>query len=89
MRRDVGRGYVRARRGIPPRRYAVRSLPGGEFTGEGGFQTRPYEPQQPATPQPTSKPIPLLGGVPPAGGRVVPPQGVPRNPRPTLQSPPL
>ncbi|MDR0935452.1 MAG: hypothetical protein LBM98_02085 [Oscillospiraceae bacterium] len=64
MRRDVGRSYVRARRGEPPRRFAVRSLPRGEFTGEGGFETRPY-----VSP---SKPIPLLGGVPPAGGGVVP-----------------
>jgi hypothetical protein len=32
------------------------------------------------SPVPPSKPIPLLGGVPPAGGGVVPPAG--RNPRP-------
>ncbi|MDR0935987.1 MAG: hypothetical protein LBM98_04815 [Oscillospiraceae bacterium] len=29
------------RRGEPPRRYAA-PLPRGEFTGEGGFETRPY-----------------------------------------------
>ncbi|MDR0937229.1 MAG: hypothetical protein LBM98_11165 [Oscillospiraceae bacterium] len=52
--------------GKPPRRYAA-PLPIGEFTGEGGFETRPY-----VSP---SKPIPLLGGVPPAGGGVVSPQG--------------
>ncbi|MDR0935926.1 MAG: hypothetical protein LBM98_04505 [Oscillospiraceae bacterium] len=36
-------GAPRARRGEPPRRYAA-PLPGGEFTGEGGFETRPYVP---------------------------------------------
>ncbi|MDR0936084.1 MAG: hypothetical protein LBM98_05305 [Oscillospiraceae bacterium] len=64
----------RARGTTPPPTAAP--LPRGEFTGEGGFETRPYAP--PA--QPTSKPIPLCGGVPPAGGRVVSPAG--RNPRP-------
>jgi hypothetical protein len=38
----VDDGRVRARRGIPPRRYAA-PLSRGEFTGEGGFETRPYE----------------------------------------------
>jgi hypothetical protein len=32
LRRDGGRGLRRARRGKPPRRYAVRSLPRGEWT---------------------------------------------------------
>ncbi|MDR0935493.1 MAG: hypothetical protein LBM98_02290 [Oscillospiraceae bacterium] len=44
LRRDGGRGYVRARRGEPPRRYAA-PLPRGEFTGEAS-----------AIPQPPSKP---------------------------------
>ncbi|MDR0937396.1 MAG: hypothetical protein LBM98_12035 [Oscillospiraceae bacterium] len=35
-------------------------------------------------PQTPSNPIPLLGGVPPAGGGVVSPAG--RNPRPNLSS---
>ncbi|MDR0936290.1 MAG: hypothetical protein LBM98_06385 [Oscillospiraceae bacterium] len=47
LRRDGGRSYVRARRGEPPRRFAP-PLPRGEFTGEGGFETRPYV--APATP---------------------------------------
>ncbi|MDR0936341.1 MAG: hypothetical protein LBM98_06660 [Oscillospiraceae bacterium] len=90
MRRDGGRGYVRARRGTPPRRYAA-PLPRGEFTGEGGFETRPYgNPGEARCVAPTlgsasiatrvCAPIPLLGGVPPAGGGVVSPAG--RNPRP-------
>ncbi|MDR0936867.1 MAG: hypothetical protein LBM98_09320 [Oscillospiraceae bacterium] len=76
LRRDGGRGRDRARRGEPPRRYAA-PLPRGEFTGEGGFETRPYVP--------SSKPIPLLGGVPPAGGGVVPPRRARSCPRPNLR----
>ncbi|MDR0935205.1 MAG: hypothetical protein LBM98_00820 [Oscillospiraceae bacterium] len=46
VRRDGGRGYVaRDKNGIPPRRYAA-PLPRGEFTGEGGFETRPYVPRR-------------------------------------------
>ncbi|MDR0936054.1 MAG: hypothetical protein LBM98_05155 [Oscillospiraceae bacterium] len=46
-------GRVRARRGEPPRRYAVRSLPRGEFTRVGFRQF--------ATPRPSSKPHSPLG----------------------------
>ncbi|MDR0935165.1 MAG: hypothetical protein LBM98_00615 [Oscillospiraceae bacterium] len=41
VRRDGGRWCDRARRGEPPRRFAA-PLPRVEFTGEGGFETRPY-----------------------------------------------
>ncbi|MDR0935744.1 MAG: hypothetical protein LBM98_03570 [Oscillospiraceae bacterium] len=72
----VDGGCVRAVRGEPPRRFAP-PLPRGEWTRRARRGTRP-----------SSKPIPLLGGVPPVGGGVVPPQGVPHNLRPSLQSPP-
>jgi hypothetical protein len=79
--RKDGQGVAlppRTARGITPPPTAA-PLPRGEFgrglrrarRGEGGFETRPYVI--------SSKPIPLLGGVPPAGGGVVSPAG--RNPR--------
>ncbi|MDR0935793.1 MAG: hypothetical protein LBM98_03825 [Oscillospiraceae bacterium] len=42
LRRDGGRGYVRARRGETTPPPTAAPLPRGEFTGEGGFETRPY-----------------------------------------------
>ncbi|MDR0935723.1 MAG: hypothetical protein LBM98_03465 [Oscillospiraceae bacterium] len=72
-------GVTSAAAGKPPRRFAA-PLPRGEFTEEGGFETRPY-----VIP---SNPIPLLGGVARSAG-VVSPRRARRNPVQTLQSPPL
>ncbi|MDR0937196.1 MAG: hypothetical protein LBM98_10985 [Oscillospiraceae bacterium] len=55
----------RARRGEPPRRYAVRSLPRGEFTGEASATP------QPRNPRPNL--FPSWEGCPRRGGVVVPP----------------
>ncbi|MDR0935142.1 MAG: hypothetical protein LBM98_00500 [Oscillospiraceae bacterium] len=65
-------GYVRARRGIPPRRYAA-PLPRGEFTGEGGFETRPYVYCTSRNPRPN--PFPSWEGCRPQAAGWFPPQG--------------
>ncbi|MDR0935164.1 MAG: hypothetical protein LBM98_00610 [Oscillospiraceae bacterium] len=52
---------------------------------DGGLDGGYAECKSSATPQPPSNPYPLCGGVPPAGGGVVPPRRARRNPRPNLR----
>ncbi|MDR0936183.1 MAG: hypothetical protein LBM98_05815 [Oscillospiraceae bacterium] len=75
-RRDVGRTGDASAHGAGNHPGATRCVPSqeGNLRGRAGLKPAPTKPR------PNPRPIPLLGGVPPAGGGVVSPAG--RNPRP-------